>query len=87
MNDRRLGRFLDQPFFGCLHHPCNSAPLRIDFVTTNPIAKIGRGANNDVILPGMGTSTKPFPSSFTLFFFLLMKRVYDLNMQVLMIAR
>ncbi len=80
MNDPRLGRFLDQPFFGCLHHPCNSALPRIDFVTTHPIAKIGRGANDDVILPGMQTSAKPFPSSFTLFFFLLTKRVYDLDM-------
>jgi hypothetical protein len=84
MNDCRLGPFLDPPFFGCLR-PCNSVLLRIDFVTTNPIAKIGRGANNDVIRPGMQTSAKPFPS-FTLFF-LLTKRVYDLDLQVLMIAR
>ena len=66
---------MDRPFFGCLY-PCNSALHRIDFVRTNPIVKIGRGPNNDVIMPGMRISAKPSPSFPSLFFFsMLTKRV------------
>jgi hypothetical protein len=52
---------MDWPFLGCLH-PCNSKLHRIDFVRTNPIVKIGRGPNNDVIMSGMRISAKPFLS-------------------------
>ena len=51
---------MDRPFFGCLQ-PCNSALLRIDFVKTRPIVRIGRGPNNDFNFPGMRISAKPFP--------------------------
>ena len=58
---------MDRPFFGRLY-PCNSLLHCIDFVRTNPIVKISRGPNNDVIVPGMWISVKPFPS-FPSFFF------------------
>ena len=46
---------MDRPFFGCLQ-PCNTALRRIDFVKTQPLIAIGRGANNDFVLPGMRIS-------------------------------
>ena len=59
---------MDWPFFGCLY-PCNMVLHHINFVRTNPIAKIGHGPNNNVIMPGMQISAKPFPSFPSLFFF------------------
>ena len=59
---------MDRLFFGCLH-PCNLALHCIDFVRTNLIVKIGCGPNNDVIMPGMWISAKPFPSFPSFFFF------------------
>jgi serine/threonine/tyrosine protein kinase RAD53 len=47
--------YLERPFFGCLQ-PCNTALRRIDFVKTQPLIGIGRGVNNDVVLPGMRIS-------------------------------
>ncbi|KAI0282349.1 kinase-like domain-containing protein [Russula aff. rugulosa BPL654] len=46
---------MERPFFGCLQ-PCNTALRRIDFVKTQPLIAIGRGANNDFVLPGMRIS-------------------------------
>jgi serine/threonine/tyrosine protein kinase RAD53 len=46
---------LDRPFFGCLQ-PCNTALRTIDFAKTQPHIAIGRGANNDFVLPGMRIS-------------------------------
>lgn len=46
---------MERPYFGCLQ-PCNTALRRIDFVKTQPLIAIGRGANNDFILPGMRIS-------------------------------
>lgn len=46
---------MERPFFGCLQ-PCNSGLRRIDFLKTQPIISIGRGANNDFVLPGMRIS-------------------------------
>src|SRR6266851_4228235 len=78
---------MDRPFFGCLY-PCNSELHRIDFVRTNPIVKIGRGPNNDVIMLGMRISAKPFPS-FPSHFFPCSRSVCPrvLGIQVLIIAR
>lgn len=54
---------MERPFFGCLQ-PCNSGLRRIDFLKTQPIISIGRGANNDFVLPGMRISAlAPFPVS------------------------
>jgi hypothetical protein len=69
---------MERSFFGCLQ-PCNTALRRIDFVKTQPIIAIGRGANNDFVFPGMRISKfMPFsfplasfpPSSFVPVFFL-----------------
>jgi ser/thr/tyr protein kinase RAD53 len=46
---------MERPFFGCLQ-PCNTALRRIDFVKTQPLVAIGRGANNNFVLPGMRIS-------------------------------
>ncbi|KAF8494633.1 kinase-like protein [Russula emetica] len=46
---------MERTFFGCLQ-PCNAALRRIDFVKTQPIIGIGRGANNDFVFPGMRIS-------------------------------
>jgi len=46
---------MERPFFGCLQ-PCNTALRRIDFVKTQPLIAIGRGASNDFVLPGMRIS-------------------------------
>jgi hypothetical protein len=46
---------MERPFFGCLQ-PCNTALHRIDFVKTQPLIAIGRGANNDFVFPGMRIS-------------------------------
>jgi serine/threonine/tyrosine protein kinase RAD53 len=52
---------MDRPFFGCLQ-PCNSAMRRVDFLKTNPIITIGRGANNNIVLMGMRISADSFSS-------------------------
>ena len=53
---------MERPFFGCLQ-PCNTALRRIDFLKTQPLISIGRGANNDFALPGMRISAfQPVPS-------------------------
>jgi hypothetical protein len=79
---------MDWPFFACLY-PCHMALHCINFVRTNLIIKIGHGPNNDVIMPGMWISAKPFPSFPSLFFFsMLTKHVPTcLSIQVLIIAR
>jgi len=46
---------MERPFFGCLQ-PCNTALHRIDFKKTQPLIAIGRGPNNDFVLPGMRIS-------------------------------
>ena len=46
---------MERSFFGCLQ-PCNTVLHRIDFVKTEPLVAIGRGANNHFILPGMRIS-------------------------------
>ncbi len=46
---------MERPFFGCLQ-PCNTALRRIDFMKTKPLIAIGRGVNNDFVLPGMRIS-------------------------------
>jgi ser/thr/tyr protein kinase RAD53 len=46
---------IERPFFGCLQ-PCNTALRRIDFGKNQPRIAIGRGANNDFVLPGMRIS-------------------------------
>lgn len=51
-NDMHL---MERPYFGCLQ-PCNTALRRIDFVKSQPLIVIGRGVNNDFVLPGMRIS-------------------------------
>jgi len=46
---------VERPYFGCLQ-PCNTMLRRIDFVKTKPLIALGRGMNNDFVLPGMRIS-------------------------------
>lgn len=71
---------MERPFFGCLQ-PCNGALRRIDFVKTQPLIAIGRGANNDFVLPGMRISKQclsPFPPSLCPFTPLLCPRGFSI---------
>lgn len=49
------GHPMERPFFGCLQ-PCNAVLRKLDFVKTQPIVTIGRGVNNDFVMPGMRIS-------------------------------
>jgi hypothetical protein len=69
---------MERSFFGCLQ-PCNTVLHRIDFVKTEPLVAIGRGANNHFILPVMRISKfclslpslSSFPRWIFSFFFLI----------------
>src|SRR6266851_2631898 len=57
------------PWIGHSLAACTLALLRIDSVRRNPIVEIGRGPNNDVMLPGMRCETLSFPLIFCIFHF------------------